>query len=126
MSFAFDGSVVDIATVSSGVLCIFVRPAKRWFWNHSPCFTSRDCINDFLNGVTLIPFLLLIGAVASNDVLQEALKSNRAAMGIAGVIGTIYILREVIFFPLNRVSAEPTAGASTPVVGVSTQQTDPA
>lgn len=95
MPFALDGGTVDIATLIVGLICILVRPAKRFLRKKVPLFTRRDAVVDFLNGATIVPFFLLVGSACSNELLSEALKA-KLSMGLAGVIGTIFILGELL------------------------------
>lgn len=48
---------------------------------------------DFLNGTVIIPFLLLVGAVFSKFMLEEALRSGKMFLGIGGVIGLLFVLK---------------------------------
>lgn len=93
---ALDGSAVDIWTICIAVGAMFIRPVKRLFSYTRPCFTYRDCVTDFLNGSTLVPFLLLVGSVMSSALLEEALRTNKMFMALAGVIGVLFGLRELI------------------------------
>lgn len=91
-----DGSTVDIATLLVGVACIFLKPAKRLVLKRRPCFDSRDCTIDFLNGAALVPFIVLVGSVVSSKILAEALQFARFPMAGAGVMGLIFVIRELI------------------------------
>jgi hypothetical protein len=50
---------------------------------------------DFLNGATLVPFLLLVGSVMSSELLQEALKA-KLSIGLAGAVGVLFIAGELL------------------------------
>jgi len=96
VAIKIDGSVADIVTLAVATICIFVRPVKRKWIGALPCFTLRDCIVDCLNGSTLVPFALLIASVMSSEILEEALKANKISMALAGIIGILFIIRELI------------------------------
>jgi hypothetical protein len=91
-----DGSVADIGTLLAGCCAMLVKPVKRRFKKAGPCFVSRDLIVDFLNGATVPSFVLLVGSVISSRILEEALKSGKVSMALAGFIGLIFITREII------------------------------
>lgn len=97
MAIPLDGSTADMVALGTGVLAIFFRPIRR-AWNKSrPCFKANDCVTDFLNGVSLTPFVCLVGAVASSTFLEEVMKSGKLTMATAGVLGVIFILRELFY-----------------------------
>lgn len=93
MSFVFDGNVGDIATVGVAALAIFIRPIRRTR-SGGPCFNTRDCILDCLNGSTVVPFALLVGAAMSTTIAAEIVKTSKVSMAIAGLIGLIFLVRE--------------------------------
>jgi hypothetical protein len=99
MEFSLDGSVVDMTTIGVGLAAMFLRPLRRKLNKHPNCFSMRDCVVDFLNGSTIVPFLLLVMSVMSTRLLHEALQTNKLSMGIAGVIGFIFIARELLHMP---------------------------
>jgi hypothetical protein len=95
VAFLVDGSFVDITTLCVGAAAIFIRPIKRWRKNARPAFARRECVIDFLNGATLVPFLLLVGSVLSSELLQEALKA-KLSIGLAGAVGVFFIAGELL------------------------------
>lgn len=96
MPIPIDGSVADIGTIVCGLAAMLVKPIKRRWQGRKPCFTQRDLIVDFLNGATVPAFLLLVGSVVSSKILEEALKTAKTSMALAGVMGLIFIIREII------------------------------
>jgi hypothetical protein len=90
----FDGNLIEIATVLFGAVCVFIRPARRYFRGAKRRFVRRDCIIDFLNGATLIPFLLLIGSVFSTSIFNEVIHS-KMSISLAGSLGIIFIIGEL-------------------------------
>lgn len=89
-----DGSVADVVTIGVGVLAALCRPVVRRFRGIKRCFRQADIGRDFLNGVTIVPFCMLIGSVASSQLLREVMAA-KISMAIAGVIGLIFVLGEL-------------------------------
>src|SRR5258708_34802303 len=92
-----DGSVVDIASRVSAVLCPFFKPCRRlcikkFYPEATPSkWTQADFIADIMNGASLVPFALLIGCVLSSDLLKTALETSKVFMGIGGLIGFVFL-----------------------------------
>lgn len=110
-----------MATILVGLAALMVKPIQRRFKGKKPCWVSRDCIIDFLNGCALVPFFVLIMAVGSKAFLQEALNTNKVSLAISGMIGLIFVVKEIIMEPPNG-NATP-LGMNT--IGNSTTGTDP-
>ena len=51
---------------------------------------------DFLNGTTLVPFALMIGSVASRDIFDLLTQTNMAFVGVAGSIGIVFVIGELL------------------------------
>jgi hypothetical protein len=90
-----DGNYADMATIVIAVIAVLIRPIRRRYRGLKADFTLRDSVIDFLNGTVIVPFLLLVFSVFSSAVLQEALKANKVAMAAGGVIGLLFIFREL-------------------------------
>jgi hypothetical protein len=96
-----DGSMVDIASLVSAVLCPFVKPFRRLFLRNfrpdaNPSrWTQAEFIADVLNGASLVPFILLIGCVLSSELLKTALETSKVFMGIGGLIGFVFVAGEI-------------------------------
>jgi uncharacterized membrane protein YdcZ (DUF606 family) len=90
----FDGNPIDMATIVIAILTCFLRPARRLMKKTSPCFSYDKLVVDFLNGTVLVPFFLMVGAIFSKSILDEAVKSNKLFMAIGGVIGLFFVFRE--------------------------------
>jgi len=95
-AFKFDGNVVDVMTIAVGIIVIFLRPIKRAFAGKQTCFTRRDCVADFLNGIAIVPFFVLVGSLASKGLMEEALKNNKVALAAGGVIGLFFVIGELL------------------------------
>jgi len=55
----------------------------------------RAIIADFLNGLCIVPFLYLSGSVISTTILIEAIRSARLFFAVGGLIGLVFIAREL-------------------------------
>lgn len=75
---------------------MLVKPLKRWIKKRQPYFESRSLSVDFLNGATVPTFMLLIGSVVSSKILDETIKSAKLSLGLAGFLGLVFILREIL------------------------------
>lgn len=91
---SIDGNPYDMATFVIALLSSLIRPARRASEHSNACFDYHHMLVDFLNGIVIVPFLLLIGAVFSNAILEEALRSNKLFLGVGGVIGLSFVLRD--------------------------------
>jgi hypothetical protein len=58
--------------------------------------TLRDGINDALSGASVLPFVLMMAAVFSSQMLKAALETNKVYMGIGGLIGLLTIVAELL------------------------------
>jgi len=90
-----DGSIADMSAIVVGVLSIFIKPVKRMRAKESRIFVREDAIVDVLNGVTIVPFLLMIGSVFSSYVMDELIKSAKITLAIGGVVGLIFVIGEL-------------------------------
>jgi hypothetical protein len=91
----FDGSIVDMATLLAGLVALLVKPVKRLLTGRRPAWIHRDCIVDFLNGCTTVPFVTLILAVYSKAFLDEVIKTNKVSLMVSGIIGLLFVLKEI-------------------------------
>lgn len=55
----------------------------------------RWVIVDFMNGLLIVPFCLLIGSVFSSALLQSAVTLNRGLFAEAGFIALAFVMREL-------------------------------
>jgi hypothetical protein len=106
-----DGDDVTRASLLIAVLTPFVKPIRIAFlrWQNGlspgqvdesiaqrPYILRSRIILDILNGASLVPFLLLVGSAVSPSLLKLALGTNRVFMGVAGLIGTIFVVGEIM------------------------------
>ncbi len=61
-----------------------------------PGATRDRVISDFLNGAALFPFLLIMPAVASADVLDVVKESSGVTFFLSGGIGAIWVVGELL------------------------------
>lgn len=91
-----DGSAVDVLTLVVGIVVMVVRPTRRLFTKRRPCFSRLTAMVDFMNGVVIVPFGLLVVASISKPMLEELIHTNRFFLAVAGVIGLIFVVGEVM------------------------------
>lgn len=82
-----------MANIAVALLACLIRPARRAYKHKDVCFVYQDMVVDFLNGTVIIPFLLLVAAVFSKFMLEQALRSDKMFLGIGGVIGLLFVLK---------------------------------
>ena len=91
----FDGNWIDSSSLVLSVLCGAHRPIRRKLvfgkFDTPPLF----CVRDALSGAALMPFVLMMGAVISSDLLRDVLASH-AYIGIGGLLGVIALLGEML------------------------------
>ncbi len=86
---------VDAITLAVGILAIPAKIVARRAYSVVPVVTRRKCIVDFLNGVTIVPFALMIGSLASRDVFELLTSTNMVFIGVAGFIGLVFVIGEL-------------------------------
>lgn len=90
-----DGSWIDIASIVLALLASAIRPVRHKIRHGQFVVTYRDGVTDVLSGASILPFLLMIGAVFSSDVLKQALNTNKLYMAIGGIIGLFAVVAEL-------------------------------
>lgn len=96
MNIHFDGNPFEMCTIGVAALSVFFRPLRRKLRNKERCFVFHDVVVDFLNGTVIVPFLLLIGATFSKELLDEALRTDKVFFAIGGGIALLFVLREYV------------------------------
>jgi len=81
-------------TICVGAASCLVRPIRRKIKGAPHCFAFHDVVVDFLNGTVIVPFLLLIGATFSKELLEEALKTDKVFFAVGGLIALSFVVRE--------------------------------
>ena len=89
MIFGIDGNAIDMATMVSGALSVFVRPLRCSQWDR------QKAVTDFLNGAALIPFAIMVGTTFWTGLIDEVMKS-KISLGLSGAVGLMFILAEVL------------------------------
>ena len=95
----FDGitaTSVDGWTIAVGIFVAGTNIPIRHFRGHRPILSKGRCVTDLLNGITLVPFAMMVGAVFSKAVLNDLIQSNMVLMAVAGAIGMIFIIGEIL------------------------------
>jgi hypothetical protein len=90
-----DGNVVDMTTIVVGGLSSLITPFRRWWVGQKPCFVRERAIVDMLNGVMLVPFVMMIGSVFSSDLMKELIASAKITVAIGGAAGLIFVIGEL-------------------------------
>jgi hypothetical protein len=91
----FDPWGVDSVTLFVAILVAGILAGVRWYRSINPVLTRQRVISDFLNASVLYPFFLLIICVP-HSVVFEYLKGSRLTVGLAGGVGIIYVLGELV------------------------------
>ena len=90
-----DGNTVDMVTIAVGVVTALISPLSRYIGKQKPYFVRETATVDMLNGVMLVPFLMMVGSVFSSDLLKELLSSAKITLAIGGLAGLIFVLGEL-------------------------------
>ncbi len=91
----WDGNVVDMTTIAVGIFSSLISPCRRYFTGKKPSFIREKAIADMMNGVVLVTFLMMIGAVFSSEVMKELLSSAKLTVAIGGMAGLFFIVGEL-------------------------------
>jgi uncharacterized membrane protein (DUF373 family) len=91
----FDPWSVDSVTIAIAIVAAALVAFVRYMRGIRPAVTRRRVINDFLNASVIYPFMLLVFSVASTHVFNY-LKDSRIALGLAGGVGIIFVVGELI------------------------------
>jgi hypothetical protein len=117
-----DGSMVDIASVVSAILCALVKPWRvRYLNKHHllgyPRHNSSQgrVVADLLNGACLVPFALLTFSVFSSTLLKAALESSKVSMALGGLIGVVFVAGEIYRLPPSDPESTSTPADSIPI-----------
>lgn len=91
-----DGNWIDMCSIAIAILTAFIRPIRHRVRHGFFTMTLRNSISDLLSGASVMPFLLMIGAVVSSDLLAQALQTNKLYMAIGGIIGLFAVFAELL------------------------------
>jgi hypothetical protein len=94
-STLFDFWGIDSVTIIVALVAMILLACVRRWHGISPVFTRRRIINDFLHAGVIYPFVLLVVSVPDSGVF-EYLKGSRLVVGLAGVVGVIFVVGELI------------------------------
>lgn len=90
-----DGNPFEMWTIVVGIVSTCIRPIRRLLRHKSGVIVYRDLIIDFFSGMIIVPLLVLIGAVFSQDLLLEAIRSEKVYFAAAGIVSLLFVLREL-------------------------------
>jgi hypothetical protein len=107
-----DGNRVEMRTAVCGALGLLVKPVVRARRRIRPLWQFGDTVRDFLNAASLAPFFLLSLGVFSSWVLGELVRSGKITLFLAGGIGTLYVLKELLTIEPHDGAAFGTASDS--------------
>jgi hypothetical protein len=85
--------LVDAATVGVGIGITIVKATWKAFSGGPNSLSGIG--TDFLNGTVVTPFLLMIGAVFSNVLLNYLRSASPVSTAIAGAIGLLFVSNEL-------------------------------
>src|SRR2546423_774255 len=107
MAAAFDPTGPDFATLLiAAAVSLIVAPGIRYARGSRPYWTSTWCIRDFLNASAILPFFLLFLSVGSSAIFDH-LKASRLSLGLAGVVGLIFVFGEIYSSTSKELAEEP-------------------
>jgi hypothetical protein len=85
----------DSITLAIAILGAALVVLIRYMRGIRPAVTRRRLMNDFLNASVIYPFLLLVSAVVNPNVFNY-LKESRLVVSLAGGVGLIFVVGELI------------------------------
>ncbi len=87
---------VDAVALTVAVLMVLLKIFLRSVRGVAPIATTHQSVVDALNGVSIVPFLLMMGSVTSDEAFKLLVKTNPGFIGVAGLIGIVFIVSELI------------------------------
>ena len=98
---------VDAITIAVAIGIVLVKIGIRR-WRSEDTLVSRElCGADFLNGTVVVPFLTMAAAVFDPPVYDEMLRTNAAFVSIAGVIGVLFVVGELLKVKAEKPAKQP-------------------
>ena len=88
VDFRSDGITLIVAAV-----CVLISFGQQWHCRKK--ITTTDSVMSLLNGASVFPFCLMVGATFSPDFLQAA-TASKASMSMAGLVGLLFVGGEVL------------------------------
>lgn len=88
----FDFSSDGITLIVAGV-CVLISFGQQWHCRKK--ITTTDSVMSLLNGASVFPFCLMVGATFSPDFLQAA-TASKASLSMAGLVGLLFVGGEVL------------------------------
>ena len=88
MMLGIDGNAIDMAAMLCGLLAMCVRPLRLGRW------TREKAIADFLNGTSVVPFVVMAASVLWTS-LQPMVLESTLSLGLAGAVGAIFVVADI-------------------------------
>lgn len=91
--------MVDLVALvlALGVLC--ARLIWRAKLKLAPVFEIKSAVTDYLAASTVVPFLLMLASPIEKRFFDMLLASSASAIWIAGGVGLLFVLRELLTPP---------------------------
>ncbi|WP_150805401.1 hypothetical protein [Pseudomonas fluorescens] len=83
----------DGITLIVAGICVLISFAQQWRCRKQ--ITTTDTVMSLLNGASVFPFCLMMGASFSDDFMQAAVES-KASLSVAGFLGLLFVCGEVL------------------------------
>lgn len=80
-------------TLIIAAVCVLISFVQQWRCRRQ--ITTTDSIASLLNGASLFPFCLMVGASFSSDFMHAAVTS-KASLSLAGGLGLLFVCGEVL------------------------------
>ncbi len=83
----------DAITLIVAAVCVVISFAQQWRCRKR--ITTTDSVASLLNGASVVPFCLMMGASFSVEFMQAPVAS-KASLSVAGFLGLIFVCGEVL------------------------------
>lgn len=91
--------MVDAVALGLALLALCSRLIWRAKLKLVPVFEIKSAVTDFLAASTLFPFLLMLASPLNKRFMDVLLASSGSAIWIAGGVGLLFVLRELLTPP---------------------------
>jgi len=86
-----DGGLIDALTLLVGLLMVVIKILIRRYKGQQPIASAQAATIDFLNGVVILPFLMISASVFSPNLIPQ----NTVSVALAGGVGLSLVLGEL-------------------------------
>jgi hypothetical protein len=91
-----DGNIIDVVAISLAVVFAVIRLLRRWRGGMTPVLDPASAVTDAFNAASLPSYFWMIGAVAFKPMLQTLIEASRLSVGLAGILATLFVARELL------------------------------